>query len=116
MSHRDLSYYNFFLQMPNIKKLVAGDLVYDGVRQLTVTLVDPIQLFVTAAGQDGNTCEYRPLELMSSPPKKEPEGQRRRRKPLKRKIDEEEVKSTEPQEGKDSSTLDTYDDTNFFLS
>ena len=100
-----------FLQMPNIKKLVAGDLVYDGVKQLTMTLVDPIQLFITAAGQDENTYEYQPWELIWSLLQEKTEGQHRRRKPIKRKIDVEEVKLTGPE--KDSINSGNENDTDF---
>ena len=54
--------------MPNIKKLKASDFVYVGDDCLQVTLVDPIQMFVTATREDGTTGEYRPWQLWSTRP------------------------------------------------
>ena len=65
--------------MPNIKKLIAGDYVYVGEKRLIVTLVDPIQLFITTTDEDGITNEHRPWELSSSPPPKKED-----RRPAKR--------------------------------
>ena len=54
--------------MPNIKKLKAGDFVYVRDDCLQVTLVDPIQLFVTVTGEDGTSSEYRLWQLWSTRP------------------------------------------------
>ena len=85
--------------MPNIKKLVAGDIVYAGEDCLTVTLVDPIQLFIKATGADGTTSEYRPWQLLSSrPPVKNTEEKRRKRK---KNIKLEDKKLETPEENED---------------
>ena len=84
--------------MPNIKKLVAGDIVHAGEDCLTVTLVDPIQLFVKATGADGTTSEYRPWQLLSSrPPVKNTEEKRWKKK----KIKQEDEKLETPEENED---------------
>ena len=90
--------------MPNIKKVVAGDYLYIGNNQLTVTSVDPIQLFVGTVDQNGVTKEYRPWQLSLSPWKKPEDRKRKREKRVKNKEkkeeNEEKKKEEEPCEKK----------------
>ena len=95
--------------MPNINKLAAGDSVYVGEKLLTVTLVDPIRLFVNAKDDTGSVIEFRPWQL-HVPAKKEEEGKARRKGRPKQEEDAAAVEESAPKRIKnseDSGTLGT---------
>ena len=87
--------------MPNINKLAAGDAVYVGEKLLTVTLVDPIHLFVNAKDDTGSIIEFRPWQL-HVPAKKEEQGTAWRKGCPKQEEDAAAVEESAPKRMKNS--------------
>ena len=104
-----------FFQMPNINKLAAGDAVYVGEKLLTVTLVDPIHLFVNAKDDTGSIIEFRPWQL-HVPAKKEEEGTARRKGCPKQEEDAAAVEESAPKRMKNSEDSGDTGDSFFFKS
>ena len=101
--------------MPNINKLAAGDAVYVGEKLLTVTLVDPIHLFVNAKDDTGSIIEFRPWQL-HVPAKKEEEGTARRKGCPKQDEDAAAVEESAPKRMKNSEDSGDTGDSFFFKS
>ena len=100
--------------MPNINKLAAGDSVYVGEKLLTVTLVDPIRLFVNAKDDTGSIIEFRPWQL-HVPAKKE-EGKAQRKGRPQQEEDAVAVEESVPKRIKNSEDSGDTGDGFFFTS